>query len=68
MARPNLGMLIDVGAQPSPVNRETFHLFDSIATDFLDGVHIQITATKPNDDEIRPVLKLTTPELPLRSR
>jgi hypothetical protein len=51
-------MLIDVGAQPSSGDRETLHLFDVIATDSLGRVHIQITATKPNDNEIRPVLKL----------
>jgi len=58
IALPHLRMMIDVGAQPSSGNRETIHLFNVIATDSLGRVHIQITATKPNDDEIRPVLKL----------
>ena len=32
--------------------------FNVIATDSLGRVHIQISTTKPNDDEIRAVLKL----------
>src|SRR3954447_13628123 len=58
IALPHVRMLTDVGAQPPSGNRETLHLFDVIGTDPLGRVHIQITATKPNDDEIRPVLKL----------
>ena len=58
IAVPHVTMLTDVGAQPSAANRKTLHLFDVIATDSLGHVHIQITATKPNDDEIWLVLEL----------
>ncbi|MBV9069408.1 MAG: hypothetical protein JO231_11895 [Acidobacteria bacterium] len=58
IAVPHITMLRDVGAQSFAGNRETLHFFDVIATDSLSGVRIQITVTKPNDDEIQLVLEL----------